>query len=221
MDDRELKTEFDGYFKGAELPPGLAADAIASGKGKKGPKFKWVWIPSAAAFAVLAVAGAISLFMRANSPAAPEYGFYTAENLVTKQVNVLTDAPAGLGFAQKSAQNGAALVEVYCCYDGDNLVFSHAEMGFMHNGYRHDAEIYAEYTDRYTVYEEFRDYLEGDAYVYEGQDYIMSISDKDGENVYKIFAYLPQSGIKYYISIMTAEPNGQKVYWDLISGQTR
>lgn len=227
MDDKRLQSEFDGYFKGANLPENMTADAKAQVKPRRRDIRKWFLrlAPVAAAFVFIVVASV--MFINRISPSGgdtgnagnsvdntPNYRYYTAAGLTEKYVDPFTDKIKGLEFAKELAFAPNSDINLTAFYENENIMLAKAEISLLHNGYRHDTVLYVEYTDEYYCCEELKDYLTGDERNYRGYNYIYNLDYDEGENVYMIYMYT--RGVKYYLSVMTSEPNGYGIYFDFL-----
>lgn len=220
MDDKRLQTEFDEYFKGAALPENITADAKSHVKPRKRDIGKWILLlaPIAAAF-VLIVTASVAFLNRTpiNNGATDNtrYSYYTAAGLDEKHIAPYSAKDIkGLEFVQSLAYKPDANINLTALYESENMVLAKAEISLLHDGYRHDAVMYAEYTDEYYCFEELKDYHTGDKLYYRGYDYIYNLTYDEGESVYMIYLYT--GGVKYYFSVMTSEPDGYKIYLDLL-----
>ena len=229
MDDKRLQSEFDGYFEGADLPKNLTADAKAQVKPRKREIRKWFLrlAPVAAAF-VLIVAISIAYATRPSPPSdpdnfgadnvntpEPQYSYYTAEGLTEQYIDPYSAKDfKGLEFAQNLAYMANSDIYLTAFYDNDTMVMAQAEISLLHNGYRHDAVVFAEYTDKYHCFEELKNYHTGEMRYYRGYDYVYTKTYADGEPVYMIYMY--KDGVKYYLNVTTTEPNGYQIFLDFL-----
>lgn len=225
MDDKRLQSEFDGYFKGANLPENMTADAKTQVKPRKRDGLKWFLrlAPIAAAFVVVVAASVILLNnaspsggSQTNDGIGSSYYYYTAADLSNP---VYVDPYSaidinGLEFAHTLAYAPNSNINLTAFYQSENMVLAKAEISLLHNGYRHDAWLYAEYTDEYYCFEELKKYLTGDEMYYRGYNYIYNLDYDEGENVYMIYMYTGE--VKYYLSVMTSELYGYQFYLDLL-----
>ena len=227
MDDKNLQSEFDGYFKGANLPENITADAKAQVKPRKRDIRKWfLRLAPVAAAIVLIVALSVVFINRFESSIAPgsdgnfsesngdRYTYYSSAELSQP---VLMDPYSakgvkGLKFAEELYDSPNSTINLTAFYQGENLVLTKAEMSFLHNGYRHDAVLYVEFTEEYYCFDELKDYFEGNERYYLGYDCILTEKYDEGENVYML--YTQASGVKYYLSVMTSEPEGYRAYFN-------
>lgn len=213
MDDKRLQSEFDSYFKGAQLPDNMTADAKAQVKPRKRESLKWIFrlAPVAAAFVVI-VAISIGLYSNFNSENYPaQSNTYYIASLNSGQIDPYSAGKIeGLEFAARLAYTSNANVYVTAYYDDDTMYIAEAEITLLHNGYRHDTVLYAEFTDDDLYCEELKDFREGSHRYYRGYDYILNTSYDEGENVYTV--YLNTGKVKYYLSVMTAEEYGYEIY---------
>lgn len=238
MDDKRLQNEFDGYFEGVNLPRNITADAKAQVKSRKRDIRKWFLrlAPVAAAF-IFIVAASVA-FVNRLSPFNGEngsdkfngsdsadndkdngantgYSYYTIDELTAKHLDPYSAINInGLGFAENLANAPNSNVNLTAFYKSENLVLAQAEISILHNGYRHDAVLYVEYTDEYYCFEDLKDYITGEELPYRGYDLIFNTSFDEGENVYTVYTYA--GGVKYYLYLMTAEPNGYELYFDFL-----
>lgn len=230
MDDKRLQTEFDEYFKGAELPANITADAKAQVKPRRRDIRKWFLrlAPVAAAF-VLIIAASVA-FMNRFSPngvgdsdsnndnkgdATSKYHYYSIDGLKGGRVDPYSSTTIkGLEFAKELAFSANSDIELTVFYEKENIKLAKAEISLLHNGYRHDAVLYAEYTDEYECFEELEDYLTGKEQYYHGYSYIYNQKYDEGENAYMIYMYTGE--VKYYLSVMTSEPYGYLTYFDFL-----
>ena len=222
MDDKRLQNEFDGYFRGANLPSDMTADAKAQVKPHNRVIRKWFLrlAPAAVAF-VLVIALSIVFINRfypsntTGGDAGLIYNYYSTEQLTSKYIDPYSAADIkGLEFAEKLAFMQNTNVNLTAFYESDNMVLAKADITLLHNGYRHDAVLYAEYTNEYRYCEELKDYLTGEEYYYRTYNYLLTCDQVEGEPVYMI--YLHNGGVKYYLSVMTSEVDGYKIYLDFL-----
>lgn len=223
MDDKRLQTEFDGYFKGASLPENMTADAKAQVKPRKRDIRKWFLrlAPVAAALVFIVAALVTNRFspsgndQGADPNASANYSYYTIEALTDRYIDPYSAADIkGLEFAPKLANKPNSDINLTAFYENDNITLAKAEISFLHNGYRHDAVMYVEYTDKYYCYEELRDYLTGNERYYRGYNYVLNKAYDEGEDVYMV--YFSTGGVKYYLSVMTSERDGYTIYFDFL-----
>lgn len=225
MDDKRLQTEFDEYFKGANLPENMTADAKAQVKPRKKGSFKWFLrlAPVAAAFILIIAASVV--FLNKILPAGNtnpdgegknKYTYYGTEQLNEQNLDAYSVIGIkGLEFVPTLAYSYSSNINLTAFYENENMLLAKAEISLLHNGYRHDAVLYAEFTDEYYCYSELSGYLVGEERDYCNQKYIFNhLSYDEGENVYTIYFY--SGGVKYYLSVMTSEPNGYKLYFDFL-----
>lgn len=222
MDDKRLQTEFDEYFKGAQLPENITADAKAQVKQRKGQSLKWFFrlAPVAAAFAII-IAVTIVFYGRFNAPAdgpegaePPAYSYYSASSLTAENINPYESAPQGLEFIGNLIEKRNSSVEVCAYYSDGELTLAQADVSLLQGGYRYDATIFVEYTDEYCCYEELQDYLSGETINRAGRSYILNTDYDEGEKVYKV--YFKNGNIKYYLYVMTAAENGYLKILDIL-----
>lgn len=225
MDDKRLQSEFDGYFKGANLPENMTADAKAQVKSRKRDIRKWFLrlAPVAAALVFIVAALITNRFSPSGGDTGnagnsgdntPNYRYYSAAELTEKYVDPFTADIKGLEFAKKLAFIPNSNINLTTFYENENIMLAKAEISLLHNGYRHDAVMYVEYTDEYYCFEELKDYHTGSDQYYRGYKYVYSESYDEGENVYMI--YMRTGGVKYYFSVMTSEPFGYRIYFDFL-----
>lgn len=219
MDDKNLKTQFDGYFEGAKLPVGITADAKAHVKAPKREGLKWFFrLAPAFAAAVVIMVGAVIMVRSLNFNVGqdePQYSYYSADGLTSENIDPYSINSGGLLFLNELAHDSAANVSSVTAFSADgNMKFARAEISMLHKGFRHDTVIYAEFTEEYECLDELEGFLEGESRFYQNSNYIFNTDYDEGENVYKI--YMQYGGIKYYISVTTSEPNGYTVYLNLI-----
>lgn len=229
MDDKRLQTEFDAYFKGAELPDNMTTDAKAHVKPRKREIRKWFLRLAPVAAAVVLIISLSVVFMNRFMPsnisdgnsgnmsgdANPHYSYYDIAELTRVPVDPYSaNDIKGLEFAEKLAYMANSNINLTAFYESDNLILAKAEISLLHNRYRHDAVLYVEYTDENYCYEELTDFFNGENRKYGGYDYIYTQSFDEGEQVYMIYMYT--GGVKYYLSVMTSEPDGFKIYFDLL-----
>ena len=231
MDNKRLQTEFDEYFKGADLPANITADAKAQVKPRRRDIRKWFLrlAPVAAAF-VLIIAASVAFVNRfapndkgdANSSggtdkdeATSKYSYYSIDGLTNRRMDPYSSTTVkGLEFTKELAYSANSNVALTVFYEKENIKLAKAEISLLHNSYRHDVVLYAEYTDEYECFEDLKGYLTGAERYYRGQDYIYNENFDDGENVYMIYTYT--GGIKYYLSVITSEPYGYLTYFDFL-----
>lgn len=225
MDDKKLQTEFDEYFKGAALPENMTADAKAHVKPRKRDGLKWfLRLAPAAVASVLVIAVSVIVLNNAlpsvanpgnGTSSGDPYTYYTAAGLNEKYLDPYSaDSVNGLEFAQMLAYASNSNINLTAFYEGEKVKLAKAEISLINNGYRHDTVLYAEYTDEYDCFEELKEYLTGIDMYYRGYSYVYNLSYDEGENVYMIYTYT--GGVKYYLSVMTSEPNGYKMYFDYL-----
>lgn len=222
MDDKKLQNEFDEYFRGANLPSDITADAKAHVKPRNREIRKWfLRLAPVAAAIVLVVAISIILLNRdfsagtTGGDSGTHYSYYNTAQLTDKSIDPYSAANIkGLEFAEKLAFMGNSNINLTAFYESENLILAKAEITLLHNGYRHDAVLYAEYTDEYYCYEELKDYLAGEENYYRSYNYLLTCDQIEGEPVYMIYLYTGK--VKYYLSVITSEKDGYKVYLDFL-----
>lgn len=219
MDDKNLKTQFDEYFEGAKLPEGITADAKAHVKAPKREGIKWFMrLAPAFAAAVVILVGAVIMVRNFNFNFGldePQYIYYSAEGLTSENIDPYSIEDGGLLFLNELAYSSTADVRRVTAFSSSGTVkFARAEISMLHEGYRHDTVIYAEFTGEYECLDELESFLEGESRFYQNSNYIFNTDYDDGENVHKI--YMRYGGVKYYISVTTSETDGYTVYLDLI-----
>ena len=222
MDDKRLQSEFDDYFRGANLPSDMTADAKAHAKSHNREVRKWFLrlAPVAAAF-VLVVALSIVFVNRyfptniKGGDTGVHYSYYNTAQLTDKPIDAYSAADIkGLEFAEKLAFMSNSNINLTAFYESKNMILAKAEISLLHNGYRHDAVLYAEYTDEYRCLEEVKEYLSGEENYYKNYTYLLTCDRDEGEPVYMVYIYT--GGVKYYLSVTTSEINGYKIYLDLL-----
>ena len=226
MDDKTLQQEFDEYFTATNLPENMTEDAKAHVKSRNRGSFL-KWFKFAPAFLAALVVIISSVIIINNLPAEGEYSgaqnnqqnsqysYYSLSALTSSHLDEYSASEIrGLEFAHKLAILPNASITLTGFNDSEKLVFAQADVILLHNGYRHDTKIFAEYTDEYYCNDDLKDYLNGETGYYRGYRYTMNTEYDDGENVYKIYLYTEE--VKYYISVMTSETNGYMIYLDLL-----
>lgn len=235
MDDKKLQNEFDEYFEGVNLPRNMTADAKAQVKPRKRDIRKWFLrlAPVAAAFIFIVAASVafmnkLSPFNEANGsdqPSAPSntdkndastrYSYYTIDELTGKRIDPYSASNVkGLEFAKDLADAQNSNINLTAFYESGNLILAQAVISLLRNGYRHDAVLYVEYTDEYCCFEELKDYIKGESLPYRGYELICNQAYDEGESVYTVYTYA--DGVKYYLYVMTSEPYGYRLYFDIL-----
>lgn len=230
MDDKRLQSEFDGYFSGANLPDNMTADAKAQVRPRKREIRKWFLrlAPIAAAFILIVSVSVVFInrFMPSNvsggsnagsapppSDGSAKYVYYTAETLSSKRMDPYASTDIdGLEFVYDLTQVPNSNIYLTVFFQNENMVLAKAEISLLHNGYRHDTVLYAEYTNEY--FDELKEFLDGDERRYLGYEYLYTLDYDGGEQVYKI--YMQDGGVKYYLSVMTSEPDGYGIYLNFL-----
>ncbi len=225
MNDKRLQQEFDEYFKGAELPANLTADAKAEVKPrKKTGALKWfLRLAPVAAMLVAVICVAVAFFPSLSSGGTPDnqtpqgggYSYYSLAGLAESCADPYSPQTDGLEFAKSLAVAHNADVSLTAYSENGKIKIARADINLIHGAYRHDAVIYVEYTDENTCFEDLKEYLNGEERSYSGQKYILNTGYDNGENIYKI--YLNAGQVKYYVSVTTSEIRGYTYYLDLLA----
>ncbi len=235
MDDKRLQNEFDGYFRGAELPENLTADAKAQIKPrKKRGSVKWfLRLTPVAALLVAVVTAATVLSPRylpggntvggdgsfgdhsaGSTPPGAGYEYYSLSELAERDVDPYETVTRGLEFARTFAFAKNADVSVTEYSKNDTVRIARADVALVNNGFRHDAVIYAEYTDGDARCRNLLEYADGEENYYRGTEYILNTEYDNGENVYKLF--IDAGTVKYYLRIKTSQSLGYTYYFDIL-----
>ncbi|MDE6373526.1 MAG: hypothetical protein K2L72_03415, partial [Clostridia bacterium] len=223
--DKDLERAFDEYFDAGKAPDLSVTDGaknlIRHPKRISAP-IRRALIAAACAASVF-VSGAGLYFFPATvgniadviigdnqagsvqPPSVSVIEYYGAENLSESAIDVFADgAPAGLDFVKKLefAKNYSVNSVNGYSADGD-LAYVKAEFSAVVNAARHDAVVYAEYTETNSVCEIFEEYYDGERSYYGGYGYLCFYTEENGEPVRKLT--LERDGVKYYVSVTSTD----------------
>lgn len=229
--DEQLERSFDAYFDGV-TPPDNATDGAKKLIEKKArtKKFIRVFIPALAS--VAAAGGVIVLAVNVNgrigdalkTPTNPDtssahpigYSYYTTDSLSRSALDAYgKDLPTGLDVVKKLELAKNAAVYDFCAYtaaDG-SVSLVRADIRATMNGYRHDTTVYVEYTPERTVYEPLKSFYEGQKFDNAGTA-LISYSENNGETVCNLL--VRENGVRYYISVESADRTAYMCYLPLI-----
>ena len=214
MKDQRLEKEFEEYFKGANLPADITADAKKCIKAKSVGHGRFIGLISAAASVLIVCTAAVVIALNLN----PSRGMrvYGDERLSFKAENAayLTDLNGSLKIIEDFARADNAKIN-YCssAYDGDSLAFVTADVSSINGLTRHETSIYIEFADG--VYSPLEEYYSGTKAEYKNPQYYLTRGVAvNGEPVNKL--YLSYGGVKYYFNVTSSDEDAYKKYLQLI-----
>lgn len=224
--DDFLQSAFDGYFDGGAAPRASVTDAaknsITNKKATDSVVKKAIIGISAALSACAAVAGsifapvAISGIIDRGDDGKNQISYYAVADLSQSPMEIYSkDNPAGLDFMKNFALAQNFSVNSFDGYsDGENVAFVKAEVTATVNSCRHDAVIYAEYTETGKACELFESYYTGSIQYYQGCRYTYSQTLENDEYVSN--ALFRSDGVRYYLTVKSSDEDAYLAYMDLI-----
>ncbi|MDE6557610.1 MAG: hypothetical protein K2K39_00730 [Clostridia bacterium] len=225
--DDILQSAFDDYFEGGAAPRASVTDAAKNSiTGKKATNSvvkKAIIGISAALSACAAVAGSIfapvaigGIIDRGDDGGKNEISYYAASDLSATPMEIYSqNNPAGLEFMKNLELASNFSVNSYNGYsNGEAIAYVKAEVTATVNSCRHDAVIYAEYTQTGTACELFESYYAGTTRYFEGNSYLYSLAFEEGEYVSN--ALFKSDGVRYYLTVKSSDEYAYLAYMDLI-----
>ncbi len=221
MKDDKLEKEFEEYFKGANTPNGITADAKKYVKPKTAFLPKFVKLASVAASFALVFAVAVAIVLKRNVdsvPTEPQVGYYTDADLDLQKTSAYAvyDLHPSLAFIQNLAVSSNASVDGCTAgYRDGKLTLVKADVNLLANLCRDETTVYVEFTDETAVYAELADYADGSKGSYGGINYYLtSGTAENGEPRYRLHAYY--GGVKYYFDVRSTDRNAYEKYLRMI-----
>jgi len=228
--DEKLESVFDEYFESSKAPDEsvltAAKNSMKKAKAPKSGVWKRVLVSAACAvFALLFAVGLIYLPSKVGGIIAGTNGgdtadlkidYYSAEGLSQSQIDFYSDgAPSGIGFVKKLDLARNFSVNAVNGYSSEGeLNFVEADISAVVNGSRHDAVVYAEYTQKNSACELFKEYYGGEKATYRGLNLLCFDTEENGEPVKKLT--FERKDVKYYVAVASSDEYAYTVWLDLI-----
>ena len=236
--DNQLESAFNQYFESSKAPDESVLNAAKNSMErpatvKTNTVLRRILVSAACALSALVSGAGLYFFPStvggiiagienggnqagSSPPSVSVIEYYGAEGLDQRQVDIYADgAPSGLDFVKKLNCATNFSVNSVDGYSSDGgLAYVRADFSAVVNGSRHDTVIYAEYTQKYSVCELFREYYGGEESYYGGYSYLWFDTEENGEPVKKLT--LECGGVKYYVAVAGSDQYAYRTWLDLI-----
>ncbi len=227
MKDKQLENAFGEYFDGVEkAPSSITADAKKqlNLQRKRNRVLTRAAAVAASVIAVCAGAGLIISYSAANSypPSSDAQIEYYELSALSPEVADCYSASSfnpALSFIERLAHGrNSAVNSCTAYYDGDGgLALLKAEVFYTEGLYRHDATVYAEFTDEFSVCDIFKDFEKSVNIGYGYLSYKFYSSEDDGEYVGN--AATRAGGVKFYFSVKSSNEQAYLTYLNMLPKQ--